>query len=498
MNWSIWVNETDSLKNKTVSALFYSFGGFVANSGIRFVIAIVMARLLLPKDYGIIGMVAVFIAISQIFIDGGMTQALIREKKVSQADYSTVFYYNLLIAMVMYALLFISAKTISVFFRETIMIDIVRVIGLGMIISSLGLIQKTMFIRKLDFKTQTKIEVISSISSGSIGIIFAYLGYAVWSLVIASLSSQVISLSLLFAWNKWLPSLTFNVNSFKRLFGFGCKMLLTALLSTLYRNVYNVIIGKTYLATPLGYYTKSIQLRDLAANSITASVTKVSYPVLSSLQDDKNSLKSGFKKIIKNSSFLTFPVMIGLAAVASPLIHVLFGDNWMPMVPYFQILCLAGMTLPHRSLNLNILLVKGRSDLFLGLDILKIIIGLLMIAIVIVFDYGIYGLLWTNFIMATIAFFVNSYFSGKFISYSTKEQTKDMMPTLIISILMGVIVYFSGVILPLNNILKLAAQILIGVIIYISISKLSKIEELNTVYQLTKIVFQKLRKRKVA
>lgn len=306
MDWSNCVNEVDSLKTKTVSALFYSFGGFIANSGIRFVVAIVMARLLLPKDYGIMGMVVVFITISQIFIDGGMTQASDTRKKVSQADYSTVFYYNLLIAIVMYALLFISAKTISVFFREPVLIDIVRVIGLGMIIGSLGLIQKTMFIRKLDFKTQTKIEVISSITSGRIGIIFAYLGYAVWSLVIASLSSQVISLSLLFAWNKWLPSLTFNVNSFKRLFGFGCKMLFTALLATLYGNVYNVIIGRTYLATQLGYYTKSIQLRGIVANSIVTSVTKVSYPVLSSLQDDKNSLKSGFKKIIKNSSFLTF------------------------------------------------------------------------------------------------------------------------------------------------------------------------------------------------
>lgn len=191
-------------------------------------------------------------------------------------------------------------------------------------------------------------------------------------------------------------------------------------------------------------------------------------------------------------------MMIGLAAVASPLIQVLFGDNWMPMVPYFQILCLTGMTLPHRSLNLTILLVKGRSDLFLGLDILKIIIGLLMIAIIIVFNYGIYGLHWTNFVMSIIAFFVNSYFSGKFISYSTKEQIKDMMPSFIISILMGIVVYFSTSILPLNNILKLAVQILIGVIIYISISKLSKIEELDTVYQLMKIVFQKLRKVKVA
>lgn len=492
------MNEADSLKNKTVSALFYSFGGFVANSGIQFVLGIILARLLLPEDYGLLGMVMVFIAISQIFIDSGMTTALIREKEVSEEDYSTVFYYNLMLAIVMYALLFISANAISLFFREPLLVVIIRVVGLNLIIISIGLIQRTIMVRKLDFKTQTKIGVIASVLSGALAIYLAYHGYGVWALVIKLLSMQIITSFLFIAHNKWIPLLTFNLNSFKRLFGFGWKMLITGLLATLYQNVYNLIIGRYYSSTQLGYYTKSIQFRNLAANSITNSVTKVSYPVLSSLQDDKNSLRSGFKKIIKNSSFLTFPIMIGLAAVASPLIQVLLGDNWMPMVPYFQILCLAGMTLPHRSLNLNILLVKGRSDLFLGLDILKIIIGLSMIAIVIVFDYGIYGLLWTTFIMAKIAFFVNSHFSGKLISYSTKEQIKDMMPTLIISIIMGVIVYFSASILPLNNILKLVAQILIGVIIYILISKLSKIEELDTVYQLTKIVFQKLRKRKVA
>ena len=492
------MNETDSLKNKTVSALFYSFGGFIANSGIQFILGIILARLLLPEDYGILGMIMVFIAMSQIFIDSGMTTALIREKEISKEDYSTVFYYNLMMAIVMYALLFISANSISIFFREPILVMIIRVIGLNLIIISFGLIQRTIMVRKLDFKTQTKIEVIASVLSGALAIYLAYHGFGVWSLVIKLLSAQIIISFLFIAHNKWIPLLTFNLNSFKRLFGFGWKMLVTGLLATLYQNVYNVIIGRVYSATQLGYYTKSIQFRNLAANSITSSVRKVSYPVLSNLQDDSNNFNAGFKKIIKNSSFLTFPIMIGLAAVAALLVQVLFGDNWVPMVPYFQILCLSGMTLPHRALNLTILQVKGRSDLFLGLDILKIIIGLIFIGVVIIFNLGVYGLLWTNFILAQIAFFVNSYFSKKFISYSTKDQIKDMMPTLFISIIMGVVVYFSAFILPLNNILKLAAQILIGIIIYVSISKLSKIEELDTVYQLTKIVFQKLRKRKVA
>ena len=490
------MRERDSLKDKTVSALFYSFGGFIANSGIQFVLGIILARLLLPQDYGLLGMIMVFIAISQTFVESGMTTALIREKEASQEDYSTVFYYNLMLAMVMYALLFISANAISLFFREPLLVVIIRVAGLNLIISSFGLIQRTILVKKLDFKTQTKIEVIASVLSGALAIYFAYHGYGVWALVIKLLSMQIITSFLFIVHNKWIPLLTFNLNSFKRLFGFGWKMLVTGLLATLYQNVYNLIIGRYYSSTQLGYYTKSIQFRDLAANSITMSVAKVSYPVLSKLQDDNESFKAGFKKIIKNSSFLTFPMMIGLAAVAGPLIQVLLGDNWVPMVPYFQILCLTGMTLPHRALNLNILQVKGRSDLFLGLDILKLIIGLISIGIVIVLNLGIYGLLWTTFFIAQIAFFANSYFSEKFISYSTKEQIRDMMPTLMISILMGIIVYISGLMLPFHNVAKLPVQMVIGVITYIAISKLARIEELDTVYQLTKTVLQKLRKRR--
>ena len=485
------MNETDSLKIKTISALLYSFGGFVANSGIQFVIGIIMARLLLPKDYGVLGMVAIFIAISKIFIDSGMTQALIREKEVDQADYSTVFYYNLLIAIVMYVLLFLSAKTISIFFREPLLVDIVRVVGLGLIISSLGLIQRTMLIRKLDFKTQTKIDFISCIMSGCIGIIFAYIGYGVWSLVIGSLSNQVISSFLLMASNKWLPSVTFNINSFKRFFGFGWKLLLNGLLVTMYRNVYNVIIGRMYSATQLGYYTKSVQLSELAVSSIGTPLLQVSYPVLSKMKDNDEVLKAGFKKIIKNVSFLTFPIMIGLAAVAGSLIQIMFGDNWVPMVPYFQIICLTQILTPHYALNLNILLVKGRSDLVLRLHILIMCIGLIGIGVVLALNLGIYGLLWMGVSVSPVVFFIASHYSKEFISYSTKEQIRDMIPTVIISIVMGILVYISGLVLPFNNGVKLSLQVVIGVITYTAMCKLARIEELDTVYQLTKKILQK-------
>lgn len=482
-----------SIKNKTITGIAYSFGGYIINSGVEFVFGIVLARLLLPQDYGILGMVIVFIVISQVFIDGGMTTALIREKEVSHEDYSTVFYYNFVLAIVMYGIIFVSANAISDFFGEPTLVVIVRVMGLNLILGSIGLIQNTMLARKLDFKTQTKIGMIASITGGILAIGFAYYGFGVWSLVIKTLATQMIASTLLIAHNKWVPLLKFSKASFKKLFGFGWKILLTALLAALYNNVYNIIIGRVYSSTLLGYYTKSTQLSAIVANSITASVSKVSYPVLSQLQDDPVRFRAGFRKIIKTTSYINVPMMIGLAVTASPVIQLLFGDNWVPMTPYFQIICLCGITLPHVSMNLNILQVVGRSDLFLKLDIVMILIGLSAIGIVVVLDLGIYGLLWTLFIIAIIAFFVDSHYSKKYISYSTKEQLIDMIPSVSASVIMGIAVYTIGYLLPFGNLLILPIQILVGVAIYVVISKLAKIEEFDTIYGLIKTAIQRQR-----
>lgn len=490
------MSESGSLQHKTISALFYSFGGFLANSGVQFGIMIILARLVSPAEFGILGMVTIFTAISQIFIDSGMTQALIREKNVTQEDYSTVFYYNLLVAIVMYSILFALAGSISKYFREPQLIAIIRVISVGMIISALGIIQRTMLVRNIDFKSQTRIDVTSSILSGIVAITMAYAGFGVWSLVLRTLVQQLATLIMLTASNKWLPSPAFNRRSFDRLFGFGWKMLLTGLLATVYNYIYNIIIGRSYSATQLGYYAKSLQLRDVVSNSITTSVSKVSYPVLSSIQDDTDRLELGFKKIIRSASFLTFPVMIGLVAIAHPMVQLMFGDQWVPMVPYLQILCLAGATFPHRAINLNVLLVKGRSDLFLRLDVIKIVIGLCLIGLAIFLGFGIYGLLWVNFILAQIAFWINSYYSREFISYSTMEQVRDMVPSLVASGAMGAVLYLSGFFLPQSSFVRLTLQVIIGATTYILLSKLTGIKELDTVLGLVRSLSQKPRDRR--
>ena len=484
--------QNSTLKNKTISGLFWSFSGLIASQGIQFIIQVILARLLVPKDFGIMGMIIVFIAVSQSFIDCGFTNALIREKEPSQEDYSTVFYFNLLMAFFIYILLFCTSGIISDFFREPQLIPILRALAISLIISSFGLIQGTMMIKSLNFKTLTKINIISSMLSGIIAIIFAFLGFGVWSLVIKTLSMQLIQSILLCVTNVWIPSLVFKFASFKRLFGFGWKLMVSGLIDTLYQNLYYLIIGRAFSALELGYYTNAQKLRDTAAQSITSTVQKVSYPVFSTIKEHEEKLRNSYKKIIKTSVFITFPLMTGSAAVASSLIIVIFGPKWVNSVLYFQLLCFAGMIFPLHAINLDILQVKGRTDLFLGLEVLKKGIGLSFIAIILLLKLGIIGLLWAAVINSFISYFINSYYSAGLISYSTKEQIKDIAPAFISSLLMAIIVYLGGTMLPNNNLVKLIFQIILGVLIYGGISKIWNMEELNTVIELLSQFLKKI------
>lgn len=473
--------EQSSLKNKTILGFFWSSSDFIANQSIKLIVQVILARLLAPKYFGIIGMITIFIAISQSIIDGGFSNALIREQHSSQEDYSTVFYFNFIMSLLLYFALFIMAPFISRFYSEPQLILVLRVISFVIIINSFSIIQRTLLIKRIDFKTQTKISIISSVISGLIAIMLAYFGFGVWSLVVQNVILQFSQSFLLSLYNKWCPSLLFNFDSFRRLFGFGWKLLASSLIDTFYKNIYYVIIGKLFSAIDLGYYTNAQRIREIISQSVTSSVQKVSYPVLSSIQGDSVRLKIGYQKIIKNSVYITFPIMIGLAAVAEPFIVVIFGENWINSIPYLQILCFAGMLFPLQAINLNILQVKGRSDLFLKLEIIKKIIGISFIILVVLLKLGIITLLWTSVINSVISYFINSYYSAQLLSYSTRDQIKDITLIFVISAVMGLGVYISGTVISDNNIVKLFIQIIMGVLIYTSLSILLKIEELKTI-----------------
>lgn len=480
------MSEASALKRKTISGLFWTFSDLIMNQGIQVVIQVILARLLLPEDFGLIGMITVVIAVSISIMDSGFANALIREKNVTQKDYSTVFYFNLITSIVLYIIIFFSAPLISSFFAEERLIKILRILALTLIINSFGLVQRTMLTKKINFKTQTKISVIASVSSGIIGVIMAFIGFGVWSLVIRTLLMDLVQSILLCTYNKWIPSLEFDINSFKKFFRFGWKLLVSGLINTLYNNVYYLIIGKGFSALELGYYTNASKLKDTATQSITSAIQKVSYPVLSNINTNDAKLKSSYKKILKNASFIIFPVIIGLASVANPLIKSLFGAKWIPSIIYFEILCFEGMLYPIHAINLNVLQVKGRSDLFLKLEIIKKAVSLIIIGIVVIFRLGIIYLLWGAVLNSYIAYFINTYYTKNLINYPVKEQLKDIIPSFVISAVMGLIVYLSGMILHLNNIIILIIQVTIGIIIYVLLNKIIKSEELATITNLLK------------
>lgn len=464
-----------SLKQKTVSGLLWSFIDNFANLGITFIAGIILARILTPREFGLIGMITVFIAVSESFINSGFSNALIRKKDCTQTDYSTVFFFNLVAGIVFFVLLFFSAPAIASFFKEPELNPIVQVLGLILIIDSLTLIQRTILTKRIDFKLQARISVISSVGSGVIAIIMAYNGFGVWSLVAQRLSRQAFNSVFLWMWNRWKPLLVFSKNSFKELFGFGSKLLISGLIDTLYRNVYYLVIGKFFSASDLGYYTRADQFQSLPSSNLQGIIQRVSYPVLSSIQDDIPRLRNNYQKLIRSTMFITFILMLGMAAVAKPMILTLIGEKWLPSVIYLQMLCFVGMFFPLHALNLNMLQVQGRSDQFLKLEIIKKILAVPIIVIGIF--WGIKMMIVGMMVNTVVAYYLNSYWSGRMIGYSFIQQIKDIIPGFGLALVMAIVVFGIGLLLPFFPVWVLGIQLIAGIAFVLIVSELFKIKD---------------------
>lgn len=489
--------ENELLKKKTTSGLLWSFADIFATQGIQFIVLMILARLLAPEYFGLIGMVAVFITICNSIIDSGFTQALIRENNVSQQDYSTIFYFNLMMSLLLYMLLYLASPLISHFYGEKELILIIRVLSLGLIINSFGIVQRVFLVKKINFKTQTKINLIAVILSSIVAIILAIQELGVWSLVAQTLIMQFIRTVLLWSINKWMPVYTFSAYSFKKYFGFSSKLLVSGLIDTLFNNVSSIIIGRLYPAAQLGYYTNATKLGDVITNSITGALQRVTYPVLSSIKEDEIHLSNSFRKLIRTTTYLMFPIMIGLIAISDSLIPLLFGPNWFQSIIYFKLICISGMLYPLHALNLNILQVKGRSDLFLKLEIIKKTLLSVLIAISLYFSLGIIGLIGAAIISSYLSLFINAYYSAKEISYPITKQLKDLLPIFFIAILMGSFVYILGIILRDNLFINLFLQIISGILFYFVISYLFKIKEFEMLWQMITQIFVKFKQGKI-
>ncbi len=458
--------------------------------GIQFIVGIILARLLAPSEFGLIGMITIFLAISQTFIDSGFSQALIRKNDCEERDFNTVFYFNIFVSIVFYIILFFSAKSIALFFNQNELVDILRVLGLSIIITAFGIVQVAELTKNIDIKTQTKISAVSGTISGILAIYLANSGYGVWSLVWRTLSNNFINTALLWLWNKWRPKILFSYHSFKEMFSFSSKLLASGLLDTFFENLYYLVIGKYFSPQELGYYTRAVNFGSLPSSNISSIVQRVSYPVLAKLQDDPLKLKNGYKKLIKNTMFITFSLMLMMAAVAHSLVLTLIGTKWLQSIPYLQLLCLSLMLYPLHSLNLNILKVKGRSDLFLNLEVAK---KILVVPIVIVGIYvGINAMIIGMIVFSFIAYFLNSYYSAKMIDYSVTEQLRDIFPSFALALFVGVIVFLIGNSFESIPVIKLAIQSIIGILMLISISEFIKLE---SYLDIKEIIFKNFLKR---
>ena len=453
----------ESLKNKAQKGLLWSTIDRIASQGTHFVFGILIARLLSPDDYGIIAMPLVFLAVAQCFIDSGFATALVRKPTLSQADLSTAFFFNIGVGVICYSILFLGSPLIASFYSTPLLGDVLKFTALATLFNPLCAVQQALLTRKIDFYTQAKVSFFSCVISGSVALFLACKGFGIWALVVQQVSSYFFRTLFLWSFGKWIPTLEWSKESFNYLWGFGNKMLGSGLLDTIYTNLYTLVIGKFYNASDLGNYTRAQQFASLPSSNITGVLQRVTFPVLSKTQDDDVRLYRNYRKILKITAFVVFPLMLLLSALANPIILLLLSEKWSDCILLLKIICFGLMLYPVHAINLNLLTVKGRSDLFLKLEIYKKIIGVLILCLTLF--GGLVVLVIGGVFYSVISLVLNTYYTNKLIGVGLKVQFYDMCPIFLCSLLMWVIV--SGVTWIFANLyIQLFVGATIGIFIY--------------------------------
>ena len=457
---------------------------------LRMLISIILARLLDPSEFGLIGMLAIFTNIAQSILDSGFGSALIQKKDATQTDASSIFYFNLIIGIVLAGLFFFSAPLISEFYQQPSLTPITRVLSLSLIINAFSLIQLSMLRKNLDFKNLFIVGIIAVIFSGICSIVAAIMGLGVWALVIQTLSHSLAQAGILWLLNNWRPVGKFSFHSLKSMFSFGSRLLVAGLIETFFINLYNTFIGKNYSASDLGYYDRARTIETAATATTSMALATVIFPAFSPYQDDNKTLKSVHNKTIKMSMFLHFPLMIGLIAIAEPLFLFLLTEKWANSIIYFQLLCVVGIVYPIQVQNYNMFRIKGRSDYILKFGIFKHL--LTTIALLLTYRYGIIPLILGQIIVAVLSQLVASYLAGRLIKFSIFDLFKAILPSFIISMAMGVILYFIGLLNIESHLVKFSLQIFTGILIYYLLNKIIKSPELDEFISIIKHFFNGL------
>lgn len=447
------------LKKKTLEGTIWGAFERFSGQGIQFIVLIVMARLLTPKDYGLIGMVAIFTNIAQSLVDSGFSQALIRKQNRTNVDNSTTFYFNFVVAILIYACFYLIAPLVSDFYNEPELTALMRTISVVIIFNSLSVVQTALYTAKVDFKTQAKATISSAGISGVVGIYFAYRGNGAWALVYQQLTYASVNTILLWIFSSWTPSKVFSWKSFKELFSFGSRILGSGIINTLYRDSYQLVIGKFFAAESLGFYTRASHFAQFPSTNISGILQRVTFPVLCAVQDNREKLVDVYKKFIRVSTLIIFPLMMMLAGISNSMVSVVLGDKWQYTASLLIILCFSSMWYPVHHLNVNILQAIGRSDLTLKTEIYKKTVGIVIL--VTTLPFGIEAMCYGGILNSIVSLFINCYYVGKLLKYGFFQQMLDILPVLIISFfIFGVIYYIQYLIV--NPLIHIIVGLIIG------------------------------------
>ncbi len=429
------------LRNKTFNGVLWSAIDNFSAQLINFIIGIILARLLTPEEFGLIGMITVFIAISQILVSSGINDSLIRKKEVSGEFYNTAFLFNAGVSIALYFVLYFSAPLIGAFYGKPELVAIIRLLSFTLILNAFTLVQKARIIKAIKFKALTKVSLASSIVSGVIAIVMAYKGYGVYSLVWKNIIASIVTLIFLSKLTGWLPSIKFSKHAFNEMFGFGSRLMVLSLIDTIYQNMYFLIIGKFYSAASLGQYTRAETFKRLPSNSLTQVIQRVSYPVLAEIQDNKVQLRNAYQRLIKSTMLISIVGMFTLSLMAQELTVLLMGEKWQTAGVYLQILCLSGVFYPLDALNTNILKVMNESGKILRIGIYRKLLAIPLVLIIVFI--GIKPFLYGMIVHQAVAFALISRYSKGYIGYGTLEQVKDLIPFVVLTLTVYGVIYFT-------------------------------------------------------
>ncbi|MCL9775460.1 lipopolysaccharide biosynthesis protein [Vibrio methylphosphonaticus] len=458
----------ENLNKKVISGVFYKSLELIGTQGVQLIISIILARLLAPKDFGVIALVTVFIQIFSCLIVVGLPSALIQKQNTTIEEESSVFFVNIIISIFVYIILYSTAPNIAYYYDQNSLVNIIRCLSIIIVINAVGQIHLTLLTKSINFKAILKVNTISIFISGATGVILAYLDYGVWALISQQIINATIKSLLLWLVCHWKPIFVLNLSSIRELYEFGFKLMLSGLIGTVFNNLYTLCIGKVYTPTDLAFYSRSKQLPWVVLNTSSSIVSSIMFPLFSKINNDIEKMKYTARNMLKMIYFFICPLSIGLIVVSEPLVEILLTEKWLPIVPYMQLMTFVCFFLPLQGLNLELIKSLGRSDLYLKMEIVKK--TLLVIGLICTFKLGVIYMIFAQVLLGFVNAIIDSHYAGKLSKYSTVEQFMDIMPSLLSSLIMGVVCLLMNSHLPGSPLPKIIVSCVLGLSVYILLS----------------------------